>query len=230
MACASDCYLQRRVSILRGERNSAIGVDAMKAVLRYVLALLSLVPVLFLPQTTTVAQTQAQVARPWQQVTVPSTSEVAASFKAPPREYGAIAAFTSWNGTGPAEVRRRIVADLDRMSANGMFIINLSPGRRDMAHGEPAYLSPGHMDQVKFTVAELAKRNMRMWIPGRERLPERVRGRQYHGTLPAARNASDRRGHHRSMFHLARRLNCRYPRPPWRSGPRKLTRPELSSR
>jgi len=118
----------------------------------------------------------AQSQRPWQEITVPSTSEVAANFKAPPREYGAIAAFTSWNGTDPAEVRRRIVTDLDRMSANGMFIINLSPGRRDMAHGEPAYLSPGHMDQVKFTVDELAKRNMRMWIQDESDYPSGFAG------------------------------------------------------
>ena len=113
----------------------------MKATLRYILAPLFLVPLIFLPHTTTVAQ--AQAARPWQQVTVPSTSEVAANFKSPPHEYGAIAAFTSWNGADPAVVRQRITADLGRMSANGMFIFNMSPGKR--SPGEPAYLSPGHM-------------------------------------------------------------------------------------
>jgi hypothetical protein len=118
----------------------------------------------------------AQEARPWQQVTVPSTREVAANFKAPPREYGAIQPFQSWNGTDPAEVRARISRDLDRLSANGIFIINLSPGRRDMAHGEPAYLSPGHMDQVKYTVAELAKRNMRMWIQDESDYPSGFAG------------------------------------------------------
>jgi hypothetical protein len=34
-------------------------------------------------------------------------------------------------------------------------------GHRDMADGEPAYLSPGPMGQFKFTIARLAKRNMR---------------------------------------------------------------------
>jgi hypothetical protein len=118
----------------------------------------------------------AQEARPWQQVTMPSTREVAANFKAPPREYGAIQPFQSWNGTDPAEVRQRISRDLDRLSANGIFIINLSPGRRDMAHGEPAYLSPGHMEQVKYTVAELAKRNMRMWIQDESDYPSGFAG------------------------------------------------------
>jgi hypothetical protein len=31
--------------------------------------------------------------RPWQQITIPSLGEVAANFKAPPREYGAIQPF-----------------------------------------------------------------------------------------------------------------------------------------
>ena len=112
--------------------------------------------------------------RPWQQVTVPSTSEVAANFKAPPREYGAIQPFQSWNGADPQEVRGRIVRDLDRLSANGIFIINLSPGRR--SPGEGKYLSPEHMDQVKFTVAELAKRNMRMWIQDESDYPSGFAG------------------------------------------------------
>src|ERR1035438_8211044 len=107
---------------------------------------------------------------------MPSTREVAANFKAPPREYGAIQPFQSWNGTDPAEVRQRISRDLDRLSANGIFIIHLSTGRRDRAHGEPAYLSPGHMDQVKYTVAELAKRNMRMWIQDESDYPSGFAG------------------------------------------------------
>ena len=45
-----------------------------------------------------------------------------------------------------------------------------------MAHGEPAYLSPGHMDQVKYTVAELAKRNMRMWIQDESDYPSGFAG------------------------------------------------------
>ena len=141
----------------------------MKSALRFCLVSL-VVPMWIMP--TLLAQQQ----RPWQQVVVPSTQEVAANFKAPPREYGAIQPFQSWNGTDPAEVRARISRDLDRLSANGIFIINLSPGRRDWVHGEPAYLSPGHMDQVKYTVAELAKRNMRMWIQDESDYPSGFAG------------------------------------------------------
>jgi hypothetical protein len=111
------------------------GVDAMQTILKsYVF------PVLFSLLTT---MSPAQAPRPWQEITVPSVSEAAANFKAPPREYGAILPFASWNGADPAAVRANIVRDFDRLAANGLFIVNLSPGRR--APGEPPYLSPGHM-------------------------------------------------------------------------------------
>ena len=97
--------------------------------------------------------------RPWQQITVPSLREAAANFKAPPHEYGAINPFTSWNGPDAKERLARIVQDLDQLSANGVFIVNMSPGR-----GEPKYLSPEHMAQVKFVVQEAAKRGMKLWI------------------------------------------------------------------
>jgi hypothetical protein len=79
----------------------------MKAVLRYFLAPLFLGSLLFLANTAMVAQTQAQAqaARPWQQVTVPSTSEVAANFKSPPHEYGAISPFTGWDGPDPEALK-----------------------------------------------------------------------------------------------------------------------------
>ena len=97
--------------------------------------------------------------RPWQEVTVPSLAEAAANFKAPPHEYGAIQPFLSWNGPDARETRTRIVQDLDRLAAMGIFVINHSPGR-----GEPKYLSPEHMDQVKFVVQEAAKRGMKVWL------------------------------------------------------------------
>ena len=97
--------------------------------------------------------------RPWQQITVPSLRDAAANFKAPPHEYGAINPFTSWNGPDARERMVRIVQDLDQLSANGVFIVNMSPGR-----GEPKYLSPEHMAQVKFVVQEAAKRGMKLWI------------------------------------------------------------------
>src|SRR5271157_4313577 len=120
----------------------------------------------------------AMAQRPWQQIAVPSVRDVAANFKTPPHEYGAIQPFASWNGADPQEVRARIVRDFDRLSANGIFIVNLSPGR-----GEPKYLSLEHMDQVKFTVQEAAKRGMRLWIQDESDYPSGFAGgnisRQY---------------------------------------------------
>src|SRR5579883_781562 len=116
--------------------------------------------------------------RPWQQITNPSLGEAAANFKAPPHEYGAIQPFLSWNGPDPKEVRARIVRDLDRLAANGIFVVNLSPGR-----GEPKYLSAAHMEQVKFTVEEAAKRGMRLWLQDESDYPSGFAGgnisRQY---------------------------------------------------
>ena len=105
---------------------------------------------------------------------MPTVSEAAANFKSPPHEYGAIQPFASWNGSDPAEVRTRISRDFDRLSANGIFIVNLSPGRR--SPGEGKYLSPEHMDQVKFTVQEAAKRNMRLWIQDESDYPSGFAG------------------------------------------------------
>jgi hypothetical protein len=120
--------------------------------------------ILLLPLAATVVFAQ----RPWQQVTVPPLSEVAANFKAPPHEYGAIQPFASWNGP---DARERMVADFDRLAANGMFIVNLSPGR-----GEPKYLSPEHMSLVKFAVEQAAKRGMKLWIQDESDYPSGFAG------------------------------------------------------
>jgi hypothetical protein len=109
--------------------------------------------------------------RPWQQVTVPSLRDAAANLKTPPHEYGAIQPFASWNGPDPAEVRQRIVRDLDRLAANGIFVVNLSPGR-----GEPKYLSPEHVSQIRFTVEEAGKRGMRLWIQDESDYPSGFAG------------------------------------------------------
>jgi hypothetical protein len=88
----------------------------------------------------------------------------------------------------PQEVRARIVRDFDRLAANGIFVVNLSPGR-----GEPKYLSPEHMDQVKFTVAGSGEARDAAVDPGRIRLPQRVCRRQYQQAIPATRHAGHRR-------------------------------------
>ena len=109
--------------------------------------------------------------RPWQQVTVPSVREAAANFKAPPHEYGAIQPFMSWNGPDAKERMARIVEDLDRLSASGVFMVNVSPGR-----GIPAYLSPEHMAQMKFVVQEAKKRGMKLWLQDESDYPSGFAG------------------------------------------------------
>jgi hypothetical protein len=108
---------------------------------------------------------------PWQQITVPAVRDVAANFKAPPHEYGAIQPFLSWNGGDAKDRMARIVQDLDRLSANGIFIINVSPGR-----GVPMYLTPEHMDQMKFVVQEAKKRGMKIWLQDESDYPSGFAG------------------------------------------------------
>ena len=128
--------------------------------------------------------------RPWQQITVPSLGEAAANFKAPPHEYGAIQPFLSWNGPDANERKARIVQDLDRLAANGVFVVNMSPGR-----GEPMYLSPEHMEQVKFVVQEAAKRGMKLWLQDECDYPSGFAGGKIDQGIPATLHARHRRRH-----------------------------------
>jgi hypothetical protein len=109
--------------------------------------------------------------RPWQQLTAPTVREAAANFKTPPHEYGAIQPFLSWNGPDAKDRMARIVQDLDRLAANGIFVFNMSPGR-----GLPEYLSPEHMNQVKFVVQEAAKRGMKIWLQDESDYPSGFAG------------------------------------------------------
>jgi hypothetical protein len=115
--------------------------------------------------------------RPWQQITVPSLSEAAANFKTPPREYGAIQPF--WNlpsiaGSNLQNARERIIQDLDRLAANGVFVVNMAPVRSP--HPDPKYLSPEHMSLVKFAVQEAAKRGMKLWLQDESDYPSGFAG------------------------------------------------------
>ena len=109
--------------------------------------------------------------RPWQQITVPPVRDVAANFKTPPHEYGAIQPFMGWNGPDANDRKARIVQDLDRLSANGIFVVNVSPGR-----GEPLYLTPEHMEQMKFVVQEAKKRGMKLWLQDESDYPSGFAG------------------------------------------------------
>jgi hypothetical protein len=94
--------------------------------------------------------------RPWQQIMVPPVREVAANFKTPPREYGAI----HWAIWGGDLTKERIVSEFDSLVANGVYIVNFGPSQRM----NPKYFSPEHLALTKFAVDEAVKRGMKVWI------------------------------------------------------------------
>jgi hypothetical protein len=106
--------------------------------------------------------------RPWQQITVPSLREAAANFKTPPREYGAIV----WLTNAGELTQARIVSDLDRCLANGVFIVNLGWGN----FLKPNYLSPEQLALAKFAVEEASKRGMKIWIQDEGNYPSGFAG------------------------------------------------------
>ena len=89
---------------------------------------------------------------------MPTVAEAAASFAQPPTEYGAI----HWAIWGGPQTKERIIADIDRIHANGggVYMINNSRGVK------PKYLSPEYMDLVKTVVQECKKNGMKVWIEG----------------------------------------------------------------
>jgi len=94
--------------------------------------------------------------RPWQQMTAPTVRDVAANFRFPPREYGAI----HWAIWGGELTKERIVQEFDSLYANGVYVVNFGPARGMT----PKYLSPEYFDLIKFAVEEARKRSMKVWI------------------------------------------------------------------
>ena len=79
--------------------------------------------------------------QPWREITVPTVIEAAASFTSPPKEYGAI----HWAIWGGQQSKQRILADIERVAANGggVYMINNSRGLR------PKYFTPEYFELVK---------------------------------------------------------------------------------
>ena len=104
------------------------------------------------------AAEDGHAAQPWREITVPTVAEAAASFAQPPMDYGAI----HWAIWGGPQTKERIIADIDRIHANGggVYMINNSRGV------QPKYLSPEYMDLVKTVVQECKKNGMKVWIEG----------------------------------------------------------------
>ncbi len=97
-------------------------------------------------------------AQPWQEITVPTVAEAANAFAQPPTEYAAI----HWAVWGGPQNKDRIIADIDKIHANGggVYMINNSRGV------QPKYLSPEYLDIVKAVVQECKKNGMKVWIEG----------------------------------------------------------------
>jgi hypothetical protein len=97
-------------------------------------------------------------AQPWQEITVPTVAEAAVLFTNPPAPYSAI----HWAIWGGPQNKGRIIADIDKIAANGggVYMINNSRGV------QPKYLSPEYMDLVKTVVQECKKNGMKVWIEG----------------------------------------------------------------
>ena len=114
--------------------------------------------------------------QPWQKITVPSSGEVAAHFRTPPREYGAI----HWALWGGELTREKIVRDWDALVASGIFVVNLGPARGM----SPKYLSPEHLALAKFAVEEASKRGMKVWIADEGSYPSGFAGGQISAEYP----------------------------------------------
>jgi hypothetical protein len=94
--------------------------------------------------------------RPWQQITVPATSDAAANFSSPPAEYGMVL-WWFWNGQ---MAESDIVRDLDDMHSHGVSSVMIWA-----YYGlEIDYLSDTWFARVQFAVAQARERGMRVWL------------------------------------------------------------------
>jgi hypothetical protein len=93
--------------------------------------------------------------RPWQQISDPTTTQLAAHFAAPPSEY--CAQFDC--GFSDTRTREAMGAVLDRAKSVGVMGAFIEPTR-----GKSLYLSPGYFEAVKILVEEAKKRDMHLWF------------------------------------------------------------------
>jgi hypothetical protein len=112
--------------------------------------------ILFLASACLTLSLNAAQLQAWRTITMPTVDEAAAAFPAPPPEYGAI----HWAIWGGQQTKESVLADIERMQANGAHVIMLNCSRGM----KPKFFSPEYMDLVKFTVMECKKRGMKVWI------------------------------------------------------------------
>jgi hypothetical protein len=112
------------------------------------------------------AAASLRAAQPWQEVTMPTVAEAAASFAQPPREYGAI----HW-ALGFPPPRERILSDIAQIDANGGSGYMINSGGKS-----PKYLSPEYLELFKLALDECKKHGLRMWIDGDDGYPDGFAG------------------------------------------------------
>jgi hypothetical protein len=115
--------------------------------------------------------------RPWQQLSAPTASDVAARFLAPPAEYSP----TCWWGWDGPMNERVITRDLDGFLARGVRAVTIEPGyKMDNA----PYLSPAWFQLIRTAVQAARKRDMRVWLVDEGKYPSGFAGGKFAAEHP----------------------------------------------
>jgi hypothetical protein len=122
---------------------------------------------------------QAAEARPWQEIQMPTASQVSAIWKNPPPEYGPQPYFDMSGSVDQTEVER----DLDEMKALGFRAVTVQAAV-NMPFG---YLSPEYFKFFQKLVAEAKKRDMRVWIVDDIGYPSGFAGGRFTSEMPELR-------------------------------------------
>src|SRR4051812_8100776 len=115
----------------------------------------------------------------WQKIQMPTAAEVAAAWVTPPPEYGPEPYFGLNGPVDQAVVSR----DLDQLKSLGFHAITVQAG-----YNTPfQYLSPEYFTFFKMLVAEVKKRDMRMWIVDDAGYPSGFAGGKFTAEKPDMR-------------------------------------------
>ncbi len=117
--------------------------------------------------------------QPWQKIQMPTVAEVEATWMAPPPEYGPQPYFVL-NGAVDATVVRR---DLDELNWLGFQAVTVQCGFATPFE----YLSPEYFRFFKMLLAEVKKRDMRMWIVDDAGYPSGFAGGKFTTLKPGMR-------------------------------------------
>jgi hypothetical protein len=114
--------------------------------------------------------------RPWQSLSSPKASDVAASFANPPAE-NCIAIWWGWTGPVTEEVISRDLDAMQKMNAKSFLI----EAGYDMVH---PYLSDGWFKTVAIAVEQAKRRGMRVWVEDEGKYPSGFAGGKFTAERP----------------------------------------------